>query len=286
MSGSETQPNGYFSLAARTIVVTGGYGLIGRAMVAALHNAGARVAIIEPAPSAERTVALFGPAAAAGEIEAFKADVTVRASLEAALTAIAQRFGTPHGLINNAALDSPPDSPASENGPFETYPEASWDKVMEVNVKGVFLCCQVFGKAMADAGRGSIANVASIYGTVSPDQSLYQYRRERGEVFFKPVAYSASKSALYNLTRYLAVYWGPRQVRVNTMTFSGVFNKQEQAFLEAYSRKVPLRRAGKDHLHGMAEPADYAGPAIFLMSDASQYMTGADLCIDGGFLAI
>lgn len=275
-----------FSLAGRTIVITGGYGMIGREMVKGALQAGANVAVLEPAPSEERTVSIFGSAVAADRLKAFQADVTSRETLERALEDIVGWSGTPAGLVNNAALDSPPDSPANENGPFEDYPASSWDRVMDVNVKGVMQCCQVFGKSMADAGGGSIVNVASIYGTVSPDQSLYQYRRDRGEVFYKPVAYSASKSALYNLTRYLAAYWGPKGVRSNTVTFAGVFNNQDPQFLENYRHKIPLHQKGREHLHGMAQASDYAGPTIFLLSDASRYMTGADLCVDGGFLAI
>ncbi|WP_213272821.1 SDR family oxidoreductase [Hyphomonas sp.] len=275
-----------FALDGRTIVVTGGYGQLGRAITLGLLQAGAAVAVLEPAPSDDKTAAFFGAHAANPKLGVFAADVTRRTTLEAALFLISKQLGVPYGLINNAALDSPPDSPASENGPFEDYPEESWDKVMSVNAKGVFLSCQVFGKAMADNGGGSIANVASIYGTVSPDQALYQYRRDRGEVFFKPVAYCASKSALYNFTRYLAVYWGPKGVRANTLTFAGVYNGQDPEFLEQYSRKIPLRHSGREHLHSMATPGDYVGPAIFLMSNASAYMTGADLRIDGGFLAI
>ena len=275
-----------FGLYGRTIVVTGGYGQIGRAMANGLVGCGANVAIVEPNASDEATAKAF-PDAPDDVIKAFSADVTDRASLEAALEAITKHFGTPSGLVNNAALDSPPNSTAAENGPFEDYPAASWERIMDVNVKGVFQCCQVFGKAMADAGKGSIANVASIYGTVSPDQSLYQYRRDRGETFYKPVAYSASKSALYNLTRYLAVYWGPKGVRTNTLTFAGVFNNQDGEFLDNYEKKIPLRRGGDyDRLRGMALAEDYVGPTTFLMSDASSYANGADFRIDGGFLAM
>ena len=156
---------------------------------------------------------------------------------------------------------------------------------MDVNVKGVFLCCQVFGAAMAAAGRGSIVNIGSIYGVVSPDQSLYEYRRQDGETFFKPAAYSASKSALYNFTRYLAVYWGPKNVRANIVTFAGVYNGQDPRFLEAYARKIPLRR-NRDDLHAMAEPRDYVGAVAFLLAPASGYMTGAEMRLDGGFLAL
>ena len=140
---------------------------------------------------------------------------------------------------------------------------------MSVNVKGTLLCCQVFGGAMAARGKGSIVNIASIYGMVSPDQSLYQYRRDRGEMFYKPVAYSASKSALYNLTRYLATYWGGKGVRVNTLTLGGVFNNQDPAFLERYNAKVPLGR--------MADVSEYNGVVQFLLSDAASYVTGSNI---------
>jgi NAD(P)-dependent dehydrogenase (short-subunit alcohol dehydrogenase family) len=248
--------------------VTGGSGQLGRAFVARLRAAGAKVAVLD------RTIA--GLPADDGVL-GIGADVTSRASLEAALARIAAELGTPDGLVNAAAIDSPPDAPAGENGPFESYPEASFDRVMEVNVKGVVLCCQVFGAVMAEAGRGSIVNIASIYGMVSPDQGLYEYRRARGEEFYKPVAYSVSKSALYNLTRYLATYWGPRNVRVNTLTFAGVANNQAPEFLERYHRKVPLGR--------MARAEECASTVQFLLSDASSYVTGSNLVADGGFTA-
>jgi NAD(P)-dependent dehydrogenase (short-subunit alcohol dehydrogenase family) len=271
-----------FSLQGEVVVVTGGYGLIGATLCKGLAELGAKVAVIEPAPSEERSRAAFGGEA---NIAVFAADVTKRDTLVAALADIEHRLGRPTGLVANAALDSPPGAPVEENGPFENYPEASWDKVMDVNVKGVFLCAQVFGAAMAEAGRGSIVNVASIYGAVSPDQSLYAYRRQQGETFYKPVAYSASKSALYNLTRYLAVYWGPKNVRANTVTFAGVFSHQDPRFLDAYAKKIPLRR-GRPELANMAEAGDYVGPIAFLLSPSAGYMTGADLCVDGGFTAI
>lgn len=207
-----------------------------------------------------------------------RADVTKKASLEQALAQVSERFGVPTVLINNAAIDSPPSAPPEENGPFEDYPEASWDKVIDVNLKGVYLCCQVFGAAMAKAGKGSIVNVASIYGLVSPDQSIYEYRRQRGEVFYKPVAYSASKSGILNLTRYLATYWGRANVRVNSLTIAGVFNNQEPAFLDAYCSRIPVGR--------MADPNEYNGAVLFLASRASRYMTGSNLLIDGGWTAI
>ena len=257
-----------FSLAGRVAVVTGGLGQLGRQFTGALTGSGARVAVLDQreagVPDTDCRLHV-------------RADVTERTSLERALAAIEDRWGTPHVLINNAALDSPPGAPADANCAPENFSVELWRQVLDVNVTGVFLSCQVFGGSMAAAGRGSIVNIASIYGLVSPDQRVYEYRRQRGEEFFKPPAYSASKSALLNLTRYLATYWAPRGVRVNTVSFAGVFNNQEDAFLRAYTERVPLGR--------MAREDEYNGAIVFLASDASSYMTGANLVLDGGYTA-
>ena len=206
------------------------------------------------------------------------ADVTSKSSLKAALKNINNKFGRISVLINNAAIDSPPSSKDEDNGPFEEYPETTWDKVMDVNLKGVFLCCQIFGGYMAKYGDGSIINVSSIYGLVSPDQKLYSYLHKQNKVFYKPAAYSASKSGILNLTRYLAVYWAKKNVRVNTLTLAGVFNNQEQGFIKAYCERIPIGR--------MANLDEYNGSMLFLASEASRYMTGANLIIDGGWTAI
>lgn len=261
--------NDLFSVAGKVAIVTGALGQLGRQFAGALAAGGARVVALdrripEGLASNDQTLYLEG-------------DVTNRASLEKALDAIIARFGPPDILINNAGLDSPPGAPASETGPFENYPEESWDMVLDVNLKGVFLCCQVFGGAMAKAGRGSIVNISSIYGVVSPDQRIYEFRRAEGAEFFKPVAYSASKSGILNLTRYLATYWAAKGVRVNTLTFAGVFNNQDPRFLKGYCAKVPLGR--------MASPDEYNGAILFLSSKASSYMTGANMVLDGGFTA-
>jgi NAD(P)-dependent dehydrogenase (short-subunit alcohol dehydrogenase family) len=258
-----------FSVRDRVVIVTGGLGRLGSQFTRALLERGAKVAVLDIGASARER----------GEDRLLfvDADVTDKGSLVRALEKISSKWGEPFGLVNNAALDSPPDAPAEENGPFETYPEASFDKVMDVNVKGVVLASQVMGDAMARAGRGSIVNISSIYGAVSPDQRIYQYRRERGQAFFKPVAYSVSKSALFNLTRYLATYWADRGVRVNTLTLAGVRAGQDATFLDNYTKKVPLGR--------MADEDEYNGAILFLMSEASRYMTGSNMVIDGGFTA-
>jgi NAD(P)-dependent dehydrogenase (short-subunit alcohol dehydrogenase family) len=266
-----------FSVQDKVVIITGGLGQLGRQFGLSLLERGAKVAIFDAQGDARQAADRFGGQYTRDNLLFSKVDVTRRDSIEAALSQVTETWGVPHALINNAALDSPPNAPAEETGPFETYPESSWDKVMEVNVKGVVLCCQVIGGEMAAAGRGSIINISSIYGIVSPDQRIYEYRRTGGETFFKPVAYSASKSALLNLTRYLATYWADKNVRVNTLTFAGVFNNQDERFLKGYCAKVPLGR--------MAREDEYNGAVIFLVSEASSYMTGSNMIIDGGWTA-
>jgi NAD(P)-dependent dehydrogenase (short-subunit alcohol dehydrogenase family) len=248
-----------FSLQDRVAIVTGGSGQIGSEIVRGLEERGARVAVFDL------------------EASRFTVDVTDRDAIEQATDEIEREWGAPHILVNAAAVDSPPDAPAGEVGPVESYPEDSFDKVMDVNVKGAFLCCQVVGGRMAAAGRGSVVNISSIYGMLSPVQELYDFRRRGGETFFKPVAYSVSKSALYNLTRYLATYWAKSGVRVNTVTFAGVWNDQPREFVDAYTKRMPLGR--------MADVQEVVGPVVFLASDASSYVTGANLVVDGGWSA-
>jgi NAD(P)-dependent dehydrogenase (short-subunit alcohol dehydrogenase family) len=248
-----------FSLRDRVAVVTGGEGQLGAEIVRGLEERGARVAVFDL------------------KSERFRVDVTDRGALVDAVEQVVRDWGTPHVLVNAAALDSPPDAPAEEVGPVESYPEASFDEVMSVNVKGTFLPCQVVGARMAAEGRGSIVNVSSVYGMLSPVQDLYEFRRTAGEEFYKPVAYSVSKSALYNLTRYFATYWAKSGVRVNTLTLAGVANEQPGEFVEAYTARMPVGR--------MADVGEVVGPLVFLASDASSYVTGANLVVDGGWSA-
>ena len=264
-----------FDVSSETAVVTGVAGQLGAAYASALLQQGAQVVGLDLQRS-DRETAL--EAEYPKRYIFIQADIVSRQSLEAAMVRAIDAFGVPSVLINNAAIDSPPSASAEENGPFESYPRGSWDKVMEVNVTGTYLACQVFGDAMAKAGRGSIINISSIYGVVSPDQRLYEYRRARGETFYKPVAYSVSKSAVLNLTRYLSSYWAGHGVRVNTLVIAGVANNQDADFLQAYCARIPIGR--------MAEETEYNGAILFLASSASKYMTGAQLVMDGGWTAI
>jgi NAD(P)-dependent dehydrogenase (short-subunit alcohol dehydrogenase family) len=262
-----------FDVSREIVVITGAAGNLGHAYTQAYLDRGAKVvgldlSLTPKLKEQENNENYFF----------IITDVTSKQSLENALRAIEKKYGTPTVLINNAAIDSPPSAPSEENGPFESYPESSWDNVLNVNLKGVFLCCQVFGAAMAKNNQGSIINVSSIYGIVSPDQNIYKYKRDRGEVFYKPVAYSASKSGIINLTKYLAVYWAKVSVRVNTLTIAGVYNKQDEEFITSYCNRIPIGR--------MAEISEYCGAVLFLSSSASSYMTGSNLVLDGGWTSI
>ena len=258
-----------FSLSGKTAIVTGAAGQLGGEYVRALLGAGASVAALDIRPD--------NPKGNLKEIESERfqlteVDITSRASIQSALETVTARFGNPDILINNAAIDAPPDACEQETGPFETYPESSWELMMDVNLKGLFLCCQVIGGHMARTGGGSIINISSIYGMVSPDQRIYEYK---DKPFFKPVTYSVTKSGILNLSRYLATYWAKNNVRVNTLTLGGVFNNQDNVFLENYTDKVPLGR--------MAKQNEYNGAILYLASGASSYMTGANIIIDGGY---
>ena len=206
-------------------------------------------------------------------------NVIDKSSINKALTSIQNKFNdSPNVLINNAAKDSPPGSSSGENCSFEDYSEEQWDNVIDTDIKGSFMCCQIFGNEMAKDKNGSIINISSIYGIVSPDQSLYEYKRKNGDDFYKPVAYSVSKSGMLNLTRYLSVYWANKNIRVNTLTLGGVYNNQDDEFLKNYTTRVPMKR--------MANPDDIIGAIIYLSTDASKYTTGSNLIIDGGWTAI
>ncbi|MFA5065960.1 MAG: SDR family oxidoreductase [Dehalococcoidia bacterium] len=263
--------NNLFDLSNKVAIVTGASGQLGGEFVRTLLKAGARVAAFD--------IFLDNPKGRLNEIKSEKlilaeVDVTDKDEITKGLYLVLSNFGPPKILINNAALDAPPNEDDQETGPFETYPESSWQSTMDGNLKSMFLCCQVIGGHMASTGGGNIINISSIYGMLSPDQRIYEYRAMTG-LFYKPVAYCVTKSGALNLTRYLATYWATKNVRVNTLTFGGVFNNQDEIFLKNYSRLVPMGR--------MARQDEYNGAIIFLASDASSYMTGSNMVIDGGY---
>ncbi len=269
-----------FSVQDKVVIVTGGLGQIGSEVVKALLERGARVAVFGRHVTVEQAVATLGRSHPDDRIALHAVDITERATIDRALDELAARWGTPDALINIAGLDTQPSAPPAVSGPFEEFPEEVFREVVEVNLVGTFLMIQAVGARMRRAGSpGAIVNVGSIYGMVSPVQDIYAYRKEQtGIPFVKPVAYSAAKSGIYNLTRYCATYWGRDGIRVNTLTPSGVARDTQDATFQAnYIARIPIGR--------MARADEFNGALIFLISDASVYMTGSNLVIDGGWTA-
>jgi NAD(P)-dependent dehydrogenase (short-subunit alcohol dehydrogenase family) len=255
-------------------VVTGAVGLLGRNHCRALADAGARVAVTDLDDGRCRG---FAAELGAGHF-GVGADITRRDSVEALKSAVLERFGGVDILVNNAAINDMFESPAAgaELSKFENYPLDLWQRSLDVNVTGTFLCCQVLGAEMARRGRGSIINIASTYGLVAPDQSIYR-RPDGTQSFYKSAAYPATKGAVIALTRFVAAYWGHRAVRCNTISPGGVENAQDEYFVQNYARKAPLGR--------MSRPTELAGALLFLASDASSYVTGSNVVVDGGWTA-
>jgi len=263
-----------FSLKGKVALVTGALGLIGKNHCEALAEAGASVVVCDLKHTKCSEFAFTLPTKSIG----IAADITDKNSVVNLKEKILTEFDRIDVLVNNAAINDMFENPqaAAEQSKFENYPLEMWKKSLDVNITGMFLCSQVIGSEMAKQGSGSIINIASTYGIVAPDQSLYK-KPDGTQSFYKSAAYSVTKGAVISFTRFLAAYWGNKGVRVNTLSPGGVENKQDEYFIENYSARTPLGR--------MAEPTEYSGALIFLASDASSYMTGANLVVDGGWTA-
>lgn len=261
-----------FSLENRVAVVTGALGLLGKQHCMALAEAGAHVVVCD---LDEENCKFFASGLPARSIGA-KADITNLNSVKALKHNVLQEFGKIDILINNAAINDMVENSMQEGNPskFENYPVELFRKVIDVNVTGMFICSQVLGTEMLRQKKGSIINVASTYGIVAPDQSLYK-KPDGTQVFFKSAAYPAAKGAVISFTRFLAAYWGSNGIRVNTLSPGGVENRQDEYFINNYSARTPLKK--------MAQAMDYKGAVVYLASDASSYMTGANLVVDGGW---
>jgi NAD(P)-dependent dehydrogenase (short-subunit alcohol dehydrogenase family) len=268
-----------FDLSERVVVLTGGAGLLARQYTRTLLIAGARVLVADLDGAAAVREAAAAVADVGGEAMGRRVDVARPEDVAAAMHATLSRWGRLDILINNAAIDPKTDGRVDHalSNTFEDFPLALWQQSLDVNLTGAFLCAQAAGRVMVRAGRGVIVNVSSTYGLVAPDQRLYQRDGEDEQRQFKPASYSVTKAAVAHLTRYLAAYWGPSGIRVNTLTPHGVFNGHDEQFVQRYNSRAPLGR--------MARIDEMNGPLLFLVSDASSYMTGANLVVDGGWTA-
>ncbi|MFI5180655.1 MAG: SDR family oxidoreductase [Thermoanaerobaculia bacterium] len=267
-----------FSLKGRVAAVTGGAGLLGRQHAAALAEAGAAVALGDVDGHAARHEAERVAAVSDAPALGLPLDVTDPQSVLAFRNAVLRALGGLDIVVNNAAIDHKVEGGASGVRAQERcrYPVEEFRRMVDVNVTGLFLTTEILGEVLVEQRRGSVINIASTYGLVAPDPALYR-RPDGTTAFRKSPAYPASKGAVLALTRHYATAWGGDGVRVNALSPGGVANGQEGWFQQAYARRTPLGR--------MAVPTDYRGGLVFLASDASAYMTGANLVIDGGFTA-
>jgi NAD(P)-dependent dehydrogenase (short-subunit alcohol dehydrogenase family) len=261
-----------FRLDGQVALVTGGAGILGRRFCQTLANAGARVAVVDLIGETANEAAAALGAEAAG----FACDVSDADSVKACVGAVMERFGRIDVLVNNAATKTA--DVRACMAPFEEYSIDTWREIMSVNIDGMFLMAQAVGKTMlAGDVKGRIIQTASIYGVVGPDNRIYEGSDYLGGPINTPAVYSASKAAVVGFTKWLATYWADKGIRVNCLVPGGVSSGQNSAFSERYSSRVPLGR--------MADADEMSPPLLFLASEASSYVTGHVLMVDGGWTA-
>lgn len=265
-----------FDMTGRTVIVTGGPGLLGSRFSHTLAEVGANVVVADINEAAAKAEAekLVGDGLKAIGVGV---DVTSQESTEGLVQQVLDTYGSVDVLINSAALDPKfdKDNAGKHGSDFESFPLDMWQQSLDVNLTGLFLCSQAVSKPMLEQGKGVIINICSTYGLVGPDQRLYE--REGEPPQFKPVTYTVTKAGVVGLTKYLATYYAGKNIRVNALSPGGVFNEHDDEFVERYSSRTVMGR--------MAEQDEMSGAILFLASDASSYMTGSNLVVDGGWTA-
>lgn len=268
-----------FNLKGKTAVVTGGSGLLGKEFCRTLAEGGANVIVADIAEADANAVAA-GLEDAGYAAAGFGLDVTRQDSVNALVNFTLQQFGSLDILVNSAALDPKFDAAASEKGiapgAFEDYPLEDWKAAVDVNLTGMFLVTQACVKPMVKIGKGSIINICSTYGLNGPDQRLY-LNDDGSRIAYKPVYYTTTKAGVIGFTKYLAAYYAGTEIRVNALTPGGIFNNHNETFNRKYSEKTIMGR--------MAHKDEMNGALLFLASEASSYMTGNNVIVDGGWTA-
>ena len=265
-----------FGLDGRIAAITGGAGFLGQVHAEALARAGARVVIGDVDRERGEAAARDLAARTGSDVTFGVLDVTSRAAVDKFFRDVEQSAGSVDILVNNAARDPKVGPGEAVNlARFETFGDAEWESDLAVGLTGAFLCSQRAGVPMAARGKGVILNIASDLAVIAPDQRLYRVEgRAEQEQPVKPVTYSVAKHGLIGLTKYLATYWAGAGVRVNALSPGGVQRDQNAVFLERIAERIPLGR--------MAQPSEIAGAVVFLVSDASSYLTGQNIVLDGG----
>lgn len=268
-----TPSNPIFDLKNQTVVLTGSAGRLGSRFAHVLSGAGANVVLIDIEKSTNKKLEQELIARYKTKPTAFSIDISKQNDVKQLIKKITSKYKKIDVLINNAHFI--PRTHPKRDVSFEEYPLDLWDKTITINLRGLFLCCKEIGRVMVKQKKGVIINVSSIYGIVGADQRIYGKSRLNSPAF-----YATTKGAMVNFSRYLAAYWHGKNIRVNTLTLGGVFDEKlhkDKNFVKNYSKKTILGR--------MASKEDYDGPLLFLASDASSYVTGTNLIVDGGWTA-
>jgi NAD(P)-dependent dehydrogenase (short-subunit alcohol dehydrogenase family) len=262
-----------FGLKNKTVVLTGSSGRLGTRFAKVLSEAGANVILVDIESEKNKKLEIDLRKKFKTKAKSFQVDISNPVAVKKLVKNVLHSHKQIDVLVNNAHFL--PRTHPKRDASFEQYPFELWNQTISTNLNGLFLCSQEIGRTMLKQKKGNIINISSIYGLVGADQRIYGKSRLNSPAF-----YAVTKGGMINFTRYLAAYWGKNNIRVNTLTLGGVFDEklhQDKTFVKKYSEKTILGR--------MAQKEDYAGALLFLVSEASSYMTGANLIVDGGWSA-
>lgn len=273
---SKPSSTNYLDLSGRTAIVTGGLGLLGRRFGKALADCGAQVAVVDLDQTAAEAFACELADSYKTDCIGVACDVSDPESVKRMVSTVIGQLHHIDILLNNAATKT--DNIGEFFAPFESYSLTQWRKVMSVNLDGMFLVAQAVGNRMIEQHTGgAIVQTSSIYGELGPDERIYEGSHYLGMPINTPAVYSTSKAGVIGLTKYLATRWAPHGIRVNTLTPGGIQSGQNDCFVQKYANRVPFGRMGK--------PDELTGAVLYLASDASSYVTGHNLIVDGGLHA-